>query len=211
MIRGPISGQAAENLLPGQSCEVGGIRVRSFGTAGDGVGGYGVVLLPVMARDLPQLRRWRNSDDIRLQMVDTGHIGAHQQRCWFEHCREQGGQRHWVLRAQRQRAGYVNLKSPEPAVLTGQSRVDTGLYVAPSAVRHPMLALSAALCQLDYAFELQGVQSVCTQVRQDNHAALGLDQYLGYRQVGRSDGFIRLELSDENYRVARDRLRRFYR
>ena len=47
--------------------------------------GYGVKLYPVTHCDLPCLRRWRNSLQIRQQMTDSSYISPHQQRVWFEY------------------------------------------------------------------------------------------------------------------------------
>ena len=59
--------------------------------------GYGIELRPVNPLDLPSLRRWRNSQQIRQKMADVSKISSHQQRLWYEEIRERFDQAHWVV------------------------------------------------------------------------------------------------------------------
>lgn len=172
---------------------------------------YGVELHPIQPWDLPILRRWRNQDEVRLQMADQAIISPRQQRQWFASHRERQDQRHWVLWCRGMRAGYVNLKGERPEHLSGQTVADAGLYLGTSAVRHPMLAVAAALSQLDQGFDTLHIGCIRTLVRADNHAALRLNEQLGYRQYGQEAGFLALELLPADYHAARERLRRFFR
>ena len=172
---------------------------------------YGVELSPVRMGDLPQLRRWRNLDAVRMQMVNTDRILPHQQRSWFESIQHRQDQVHWVIRCGGQRAGYVNLKGMLPVALQGQAIAETGLYLGPSEVRHPMLAIAAAMAQLDHGFEQAEVGMMRTLVRHDNSAALRLDQQLGYQLAGTNGDFLMLELLPDHYFKARERMRRFFR
>lgn len=172
---------------------------------------YGVELCPVKPWDLPALRRWRNQDEVRLQMVDQTLVSPHQQRQWFAASGERLDQRHWVLWCKGTRAGYVNLKGGGQGELQGQAVADAGLYLGTSAVRHPMLAIAAALSQLDQGFDIFNIGCIRTHVRVGNHAALRLNEQLGYRQYGQDLEFIALELQPVNYYAARERLRRFFR
>ncbi|MBS4694434.1 flagellar modification protein FlmH [Aeromonas allosaccharophila] len=172
---------------------------------------YGVELCPIQAWDLPTLRRWRNQDEVRLQMVDQTLISSRQQRQWFVSLCERADQQHWVLRCRGIRAGYVNLKGERSAPLQNQMVADAGLYLGNSAVRHPMLAIAAALSQLDQGFDRFNLGCIRTLVREDNRSALRLNEQLGYRQYGAEGGFLALELQPADYYAARERLRRFFR
>lgn len=172
---------------------------------------YGVELCPIHAWDLPTLRRWRNQDEVRLQMVDQTLISPRQQRQWFVSISERSDQQHWVLHCRGIRAGYINLKGECNAPLQGQAVADAGLYLGASTVRHPMLAIAAALSQLDQGFDICNLGCIRTLVREGNSSALRLNEQLGYRQVGQENGFFALELRPADYYAARERLRRFFR
>lgn len=172
---------------------------------------YGVELRNVDISDLPQLRRWRNQKEISSQMLSTDRISPKQQREWFESIQTRSDQKHWVLVCKGIRAGYVNIKGHEPIHLAGQLSVDAGLYLGNSDVRHPMLAVAAALAQLDYGFDVLKVQSVKTLVKADNSSALRLNQQLGYKIIDSGQPFVELQLLPEDYFSARERLRRFFR
>ena len=172
---------------------------------------YGVELRAVEMCDLPLLRRWRNRDDIRLQMMQTDYISPNQQRNWFESIQYRNDQQHWVLWCKGQRAGYVNLKGKISGELFGQDIADAGIYLGPSAVRHPMLAVAAALSQLDFGFETLQIKAIRTLVKNDNHSALRLNQQLGYQVLLNKQDFIALELLPSDYFIAREKLRRFFR
>jgi RimJ/RimL family protein N-acetyltransferase len=170
---------------------------------------YGVELRPIQPRDLPALRRWRNQDDVRMQMVSQTLISPRQQRQWFTATLERRDQRHWVLWCRGVRTGCVNLKGERHDELHGQAIADAGLYLGGSTVRHPMLAIAAALSVLDQGFDELKIGCIRTLVREGNRSALRLNEQLGYRQYGQENGFLALELLPDDYHAARDRLRRF--
>jgi RimJ/RimL family protein N-acetyltransferase len=168
---------------------------------------WGVELRPVAAADLPSLRRWRNSDAVRLQMVDTRLIAAPQQRRWFETQCKRPSQRHWTVWFAGQRAGYANLKGRADAPLPGQALAETGLYLGDTPARQQThLALAAALAQLDQAFDLLGIESIETGVRHGNTAALRFNKLLGYVPLREDAEFSTLGLKPAAYRGARARL-----
>jgi RimJ/RimL family protein N-acetyltransferase len=173
--------------------------------------GYGVELRPITPWDLPSLRRWRNQDDVRMQMVSQTLISPRQQRQWFTTTLERRDQRHWVLWCNGVRAGCVNLKGEQQVDLQGQAIADAGLYLGTSTVRHPMLAIAAALSVLDQGFDEFSIGRIRTLVREGNRAALRLNEQLGYRPHGQENGFLALELLPDDYYAARDRLSRFLR
>lgn len=112
---------------------------------------------------------------------------------------------------QRHACWLCQLEGRGQGELQGQAVADAGLYLGTSAVRHPMLAIAAALSQLDQGFDIFNIGCIRTHVRVGNHAALRLNEQLGYRQYGQDLEFIALELQPVNYYAARERLRRFFR
>ena len=129
-----------------------------------------------------------------MQMVSQTRISPRQQRQWFAATRERRDQQHWVLWCKGVRAGYVNLKGECQDALQGQAVADAGLYLGNSTVRHPMLAVAAALSQLDQGFDELHIGCIRTLVRENNRSALRLNEQLGYSQIRQENGFFALEL-----------------
>lgn len=173
--------------------------------------GYQVELRPIEPRDLPTLRRWRNSDRVRLNMLDQSLITPHAQRQWYERICANKGQRHWLVEVDGVRAGYANLKGLQPGKLAEQAEADGGMYLGDSSVRHGLLGVAVALCQLDAAFDHLHIERLKTQVKCDNHSALRLNQVLGYKEVSHNAQWKTLTLDAADYYVARSSLMRFFR
>jgi RimJ/RimL family protein N-acetyltransferase len=171
--------------------------------------GYGIELRPVTPRDLPTLRRWRNSPQISQQMRDTSYITPRQQRLWYERIKNRDDQAHWVAWRKGVRAGYVNIKSNGPLQL--QEEVDVGLYVGDSSVRHGLLGYAMTLMQLDIAFEHLSVSRIQMVVKEGNYRARRFNQQLGYREEGYKDGFVKSIIYHRDYQVAKARLIRYFR
>lgn len=172
---------------------------------------YGVVLRPIEPADLPALRRWRNSPSIRTQMLDQRRILPADQRRWYQQISAQPSQRHWCVEARGVRTGYANLKGFEAGELAGQAKADSGLYLGDTPVRHGLLAVAVALCQLDAAFDQLQIDCIETQVKADNHSALRLNKMLGYQSLQSEAEFLTCTLTAADYYPARTQLMRFFR
>ncbi|MDB3945455.1 flagellar modification protein FlmH [Gammaproteobacteria bacterium] len=170
--------------------------------------GYGLELREVSASDLPTLRRWRNSSEIRYQMVDTSYISPRNQRLWFENTRGSQSQAHWVARFQGVRVGYMNLKGE--GKLSLQPRLDGGLYIGNSDVRHGLLGYALALIQLEIVFEHLIVQEYRTSFRETNRSAKRFNQQLGYTELCSKDGFIWVSITADAHAQARNRIIRYF-
>ena len=171
--------------------------------------GYGIQIRPVTPSDLSTLRRWRNSPDIGQQMVDTSHITPKKQRLWYERIINSVEEAHWVVWCKGIRAGYMNLKGNES--VCSQNSLDGGLYVGNSKVKHGLLGYAIALMQLDIAFKFLFTMKYETSFRESNISASRFNKQLGYREISRKDGFIRVAITNESYNKAKARLIRFFK
>lgn len=172
---------------------------------------YGVILRPIIPADLPALRRWRNSEPVRTQMLDQTWIKPRDQRRWYQHIHAQSSQRHWCVETRGMRTGYANLKGFAAGDLSGQAKADSGLYLGDTPVRHGLLAVAVALCQLDAAFDKLQIGCIETQVKADNQSALRLNKMLGYQCLQSEQEFLTCTLTAADYYPARTQLMRFFR
>ena len=170
---------------------------------------YGIVLQPISASDLPLLRRWRNSPEIRRELVDTSYISPRQQRVWYEKVKDDRHQAHWVVRCKGVRAGYMNLKGD--GVLEVQTTLHGGLYVGQSAVRHGLLGYAIAMMQLQISFDQLSANCYQTSFREENLSAKKFNEQLGYRETGMTDGFVTIEIYRPDYEETIKRFSRYFR
>ena len=171
--------------------------------------GYGIQMRPVTASDLPSLRRWRNSPEISQQMADTSHITPTKQRLWYERIINNIEEAHWVVWCKGVRTGYMNLKGHDS--IYSQKSLDGGLYVGDSKVKHGLLGYAIALMQLDIAFKLLFSMKYETSFRESNLSARRFNKQLGYLEVSRKDGFIRVAITHESYNNSKARLIRYFK
>lgn len=158
--------------------------------------------------DLPVLRRWRNSPEIRYQMVDTTHISPRAQRMWFENVRTSDTQAHWVAWSRGVRVGYMNLKGDGP--LTSQTCLNGGLYVGNSVGRHGLLGYALALLQLEIVFDHLKVPQYRTSFRETNSSARKFNQQLGYLEIGEKDGFVWVSITADAHSKSKIRIARYF-
>ncbi len=170
--------------------------------------GYGLELHAVAMADLPVLRRWRNSPQIRCQMVDTTYITPKDQRDWYEGLLDCDRQAHWVARFRDIRVGYMNLKGS--GKLSSQSCLDGGLYIGASSVKHGLLGYALALLQLEIVFEHLKVPEYRTSFRATNRSAKRFNQQLGYTEVERRDGFIWVSITAVQHAQAKRKIARYF-
>ncbi len=142
---------------------------------------YGVELSPVVAADLSQLRTWRNSPDIAMQMLDQRPISAEAQLHWFAHISADPSQQHFVIRYKDVPVGACNLKQPDAAAVAGSAVLESGFYLADPRFRGSMLAFFPALALNQYCFQTLGCTTLLANVKLDNSAALRFNQQLGYQ------------------------------
>jgi RimJ/RimL family protein N-acetyltransferase len=170
--------------------------------------GYGIELRPITPKDLPSLRRWRNSSRIKEQMMDQSYISPAQQRLWYERIRAKPDQAHWVVWCKGVRTGYMNIKGN--GSLESQKQLDVGMYVGDSPVRHGLLGYAIAMMQIEIAFNVLSAAQIRMSVKENNHGALRFNQQLGYREEGCQNGLVYWSITPSDYQEAKTRLRRYF-
>ena len=68
-----------------------------------------------------------------------------------------------------------------------------------------------ALMQLDIAFEFLFSMKYETSFRENNISASKFNKQLGYQEIIRKDGFIRVAITIESYNKAKSRLIRYFK
>ncbi len=170
--------------------------------------GYGIELRPVIPSDLPSLRRWRNSPQIRRMMVDDSKITSHQHRLWYEGIRERFDQAHWVVWCKGVRTGYINIKGDGPLEL--QEKLTGGMYTGNSQVRHGLLGYAMQLMSLEIVFKHLSVSEFRGPVRKDNNNVRKFLKKLGYLEEGCKGDFVWTTICLSDYETAKKKFLRYF-
>jgi RimJ/RimL family protein N-acetyltransferase len=171
--------------------------------------GYGIELRPVTPKDLPTLRRWRNSPAIRSKMNDTSYITPRKQRGWFEYIHNRVDQAQWVVWCNGGKTGYVNVKGG--GELSAQPYVSGGYYIAETNFRHSLVAYAVMMMYHDIIFEYMAVPLVKGNILQNNKSSLRLNRSFGYREGSQNAESISLTLEASDYANEKRKFLRYFK
>jgi RimJ/RimL family protein N-acetyltransferase len=165
--------------------------------------GYQVTLRDITRDDLEMIRSWRNDRATRQFMLSQETISPEQQQAWFNGLQTDQCQQHWLILYRDKPIGVAYIKTLEVGErLDLPTRVEPGLYIADLDYRGNILAFAPTLLVNDYCFDKLGVRELQATVKASNSAALRYNEKLGYREIERHDGLVRIALGPEDYRVS---------
>jgi UDP-2,4-diacetamido-2,4,6-trideoxy-beta-L-altropyranose hydrolase/UDP-4-amino-4,6-dideoxy-N-acetyl-beta-L-altrosamine N-acetyltransferase len=172
-------------------------------------------LRDLTAGDGAMLRRWRNSDRVRLSMSNRHVVSRAEHDAWFAATLKDPSVRHAVFECCGTPLGLVSLKELDPTT----SDASWGFYIgedwAPAGSGSRM-----AILALDRAFGDMGLQRVRAEVLIGNEASLRFHDRLGFRRTGAVSGtapdgpetleWVTFELAADDWAVARPALHQRY-
>jgi len=172
---------------------------------------FNVVLRPLQQSDLETVRQWRNSDPVRLQMLDQSLISTEQQLQWFLKVCQNQTQYQWLIEYKQQPVGACNLKSPDGATIQASNPAETGFYIGEERYRGSILAFFAALALNDYSFNQLKLSRLLAQVKLNNSAAIRFNHQLGYQNDAQHNNMQQMHLTPDGHQQALNRFQRFIR
>ena len=144
--------------------------------------------------DIQLVRSWRNSDHIRLKMIDQRVISRSEQVAWFRGLSPVGV--HYFIYS----LGEVDVGMLSINQVDNSLEFEAGIFCGDKSFLGHWINLSAAFGLYDYAFSSLGMESAFAQVLVDNSAAVRLNSFLGYQTSSISaEGVLHLRLSREDY------------
>lgn len=157
-----------------------------------------------------QILDWRNSDFVRLQMVNQALISQAEHNQWFNGLAHKHNQLHFVVSYKNEAIGVINIifdhnEAEHGEIGTGKINTDeinsaeVGLYIGHSKFQSNLIAFAPSLVINDFAFETLKVKSLKSKVRNDNLAALKYNQQLGYQLKPLNNEFTEIQLTADNY------------
>lgn len=147
-------------------------------------------ILDVGAEIQEQVRVWRNSDRVRMNMLATDLISAEQHRRWLsslENCPDRQIVR--IAFAEGEPFGIITLKDID----RHSSRSDWGMYIGEESCLGRGLAKVMLFDLLVWAFEEEQLQRLYTSVLSDNAKAAALYLEYGFHFEGRFERHFRRE------------------
>ena len=171
--------------------------------------GYGIELHPVRPKDLPILRRWRNTPSIRDNMNDSTYITPHQQRVWFEHTIKSVDQAQWVVWCNGGKTGYVNIKGE--GHLQAQPHVSGGYYIAETPFRHALVSYAVMMMYHDIIFDYMGVPLIKGNILKKNKSSLKLNRDFGYKEVSENAESISFIITANVYTNEKKKFLRYFK
>lgn len=161
-------------------------------------------LRKVTESDLQLMRSWRNSDHVRLNMLNQDLISPEQQLRWFTNSKI-SGEHHFIYTHGFHDVGVVSIKpSPVPRVF------EAGIYCGRHDYLGSSINIAAALWLYDYGFQLPGDNRFKARVLRANTAALRMNESLGYELVGDyGEDTVELELTRAKFEISKGKLAHF--
>jgi RimJ/RimL family protein N-acetyltransferase len=138
-----------------------------------------VHLAPIDADDLELMRAWRNRDDIRVWFNDGRVIEAAQQQAWYRGYLENPADLMFIVRRTADMApvGTIALYGIDLSA----KRAEVGRLIVAEA-RGEGLGYAALFRACRAAFDGLGVETIESQVKAANTAALHTNRAVGFRQ-----------------------------
>ena len=188
------------------------------------INAYKLKLRPVMQSDLEQLRQWRNSPEIRKNMLSQTIISTEQQKKWFktlclqrENKQETERTFHFVVEYKGRSIGYANFIAADKMIESAKDsdtkpeNGQTSLYIGETKYRGTILAFCLALALLDFVFLEYGETELDAVVLTHNLAALRFNEKLGYQIQSKEQDIIKMHLTKEHYLQAKQELEKIIR
>lgn len=164
---------------------------------------FGILLRPLAQDQIELVRQWRNHPDVARHMLSQEIISEARQEAWFDRVKAAEDRRYFLIHWRDRATGFASVTSPAGIPLTQAESLEAAIYFAPdSPLRGNLLAFAPALALNDACFQQLACRQLLARVKTDNPAALRFNQAMGYRETGRQDDLILLQLDPEPYRQA---------
>ncbi len=169
------------------------------------INAYKLRLRQVTVCDLELLRTWRNSSEIRKNMLSQSIISTAEQKKWFQKISiQQKNQQafHFVVEYKDKPVGYANFN---------YENRQTGLYIGEEKYRGTILAFCLALALLDFVFFQLCEKELEAIVLSQNQAAIRFNKKLGYQIVSEIEDIVTMHLTKERYLQGKNELKKIIR
>jgi|TARA_B100001013_G_scaffold305503_1_gene208292 RimJ/RimL family protein N-acetyltransferase len=101
----------------------------------------------------------------------------------------------------------IIVKTPRKKI----KRIEVGMYVGNSSIRHGLIGFAIVMLQLDIAFDHLNCESVNIKVKQENTRAIKFNKRIGYEEKSKKEGFAYLQITPKSYALNKSKLIRYFK
>ncbi|QIB27585.1 GNAT family N-acetyltransferase [Caloranaerobacter azorensis] len=141
----------------------------------------GFILRPLRKSDLELLRKWRNSDNIRIWFLNQGIIDTNQQMKWFEKYVRKHNDLMFIIEETEELmrpVGAVALYNIDDHLLEAEFG---RLMIGDSEARGKYLGLKVTKALCDFGFNTLKLKKIYLEVYEDNKPAIKIYKKCGFQ------------------------------
>jgi len=148
---------------------------------------YGISLNRLREEDIEMVRQWRNSQNIRNNMVFREYISPEQQKEWFRII-DNYDNFYYIIEYQGEKIGLIDNKNTNWA--TGST--DSGLFIYNEKYINTFVPVAASFILINVGFYILNGKDALIKILNKNKKAIEYNESLGFYQVespeGKDDG-----------------------
>jgi len=126
------------------------------------------------------VRNWRNSEDIKKNMINDHHISQEEHKEWLKNLKTEKNAKAWVINCDNKPIGLVYLLN----INYDKKVTDWGLYIADKSFKNRGIGLVSIKKLINYIFIEMNFNKMTTKVLENNVVAINLYKKLGFKTVG---------------------------
>ncbi len=138
----------------------------------------GLVIERLKEKDIELVRKWRNSDKIRKNMLYQEIITPEQQLKWF-HSINNFNNLYFIVEYKNRKVGLVNIKDIDWEKRTGEA----GVFMMERDLSAALIPVAGALSISELVVGVFGFKRLYAKVRKDNKTMQKLNALFGYKKV----------------------------
>lgn len=165
---------------------------------------YGILLRPVTAADLEQVRLWRNAAHVRSKMEFQTEISPDMHAAWWS-ALDPATNHYYIVEHRGQGIGVIHAKDID----WGAGTAETGIFIGEVDFLDTFVPVLAVLALMDDLFEASGMQRLQAKVKADEPKVVAFNRQLGYQIDTQREGFLLLTVDAAQYQSAATSLRRW--
>lgn len=138
---------------------------------------YGIVLKSIDYSHIEQVRTWRNSDHVRLNMEYKELISFDQQTEWFNNL-NLATNIYLVIIIDTKPIGLVNLKNID----WGLNEAEAGIFIGDNEHHNSITPILSTISLMEFAFEVLKLKTLKAKIAANNHMVITFNKKLGYKK-----------------------------
>lgn len=130
--------------------------------------------------DLEKIRQWRMSPEVSAYMHSDRELTPEDQRRWFEHISTCPTVRYWMIVADGEDVGVLNLVGIDEV----NKRCEWAYYLGSESARGKGIGKSMELSLFYFVFETLGLNKLCGEVLSSNQFVIDIHRKYGFEVEG---------------------------